>query len=104
MIRVSVHYRGKDGARFDHAYYAQKHMHLVRERLGKLGLVRAEVDRGIGGGAPGAPAPFTCIGHLYFNSTADFQNAMRAHGGELLGDLPNFTNIEPEIQVSEIVG
>jgi uncharacterized protein (TIGR02118 family) len=104
MIRVSVHYPSKAGAKFDHAYYAQKHMALVRQRLGGLGLIRAEVDKGLAGGAPGSTAPFLSIGYLYFNSVSDFQKAMKAHGAEVMGDLPNFTNVTPEVQISEVVG
>ena len=79
-------------------------MPLVRERLGKLGLVRAEVDKGVAGGAPDAPAPYVFIAHVYFNSVADFQKAMGVHGKEIMGDIPNYTNIQPQIQISEIVG
>ena len=104
MIRVSVHYPSKGGAKFDHAYYAQKHMPLVRQRLGSLGLVRAEIDRGLAGGAPGSAEPFACIGYLYFKSLEEFQKAMKAHGAELMGDVPNFTTIQPEVQISEVVG
>ena len=104
MIRVSVQYPGKAGAKFDHAYYTEKHMALVRQRLGGLGLVRVEVDKGLAGGAPGSAAPFVCIGYLYFNSLADFQKAMKAHGSELMADLPNFTNVQPQIQISEVIG
>jgi len=103
MIRVSVHYPSKPGVKFDHAYYAQKHMPLVRQRLGSLGLVRAEIDRGLAGGAPGSAAPFACIGYLYFNSLEEFQKAMKAHGAELMGDVPNFTTVRPEVQISEVV-
>ncbi len=104
MIRVSVHYPSKAGAKFDHAYYAQKHMVLVRQRLGGLGLIRAEIDKGLAGGAPGSTAPFLSIGYLYFNTVQDFQKAMKAHGAELMGDLPSFTNVTPEVQISEVVG
>lgn len=104
MIRVSVLYPGKEGAKFDHAYYAQKHMPLVKKRLGSMGLVRLEIDRGLRGGAPGAPAPFVSVGHLYFHSAADFEKGMKVHGAELMGDAPNYTNIQPQVQVSEIVG
>ncbi len=104
MIRVSVFYPAKDGGKFDHEYYAKKHMPLVKARVGGLGLLRLEIDKGLAGGAPGAPAPFVCVGHLYFNSVADFQAAMKAHGAELMGDVPNFTNIQPQVQISEIVG
>ena len=76
MIRVSVLYPAAEGKKFDATYYLQKHMPLVRERLGKAGLVRAEVDKGVAGGAPGAPAPYVYVAHVYFNSVADFQKAM----------------------------
>ncbi len=104
MIRVSVLYPMGEGKKFDATYYLQKHMPLVRERLGKAGLVRAEVDKGIAGGAPGAPAPYVYIAHLYFNSIADFQKAMAVHGKEIMGDVPNYTNIPLQVQISEIVG
>jgi hypothetical protein len=35
---------------------------------------------------------------------ADFQGAFGPHAEEIMGDVPNFTNIEPMIQISEIVG
>ncbi len=103
MIRASILYPQKEGGKFDHAYYKDKHMPLVQKRLGSLGLVRLEIDRGLAGGAPGSPAPFVCIGHLYFNSVTDLQKALEKHGAELRGDVPNFTNLTPQMQISEIV-
>jgi uncharacterized protein (TIGR02118 family) len=103
MIRVSVLYATGDGKTFDHDYYVNKHMVLVRERLGSLGLRRLEVDRGIAGGAPGAAPPYACAGHLYFDSVEAFRAAMKPHGKELFADVPNFTNIQPLMQISEII-
>jgi len=103
MFRVSVMYAGKDGAKFDFDYYARKHIALVRERLASFGLQRVEVDKGLAGGAPGQAAPYVCTGHLYWNSLDDFQKGMKAHGKELMGDVPNFTNLIPEMQISEIL-
>lgn len=104
MIRVSVMYQMGEGKTFDATYYMQKHVPMARERLRGAGLVRAEIDKGVAGGAPGAPAPFIYVAHLYFNSLADFQGAMEAHGKEIMGDIPNYTNIQPQVQISEIVG
>ncbi len=104
MIRISVFYATAEGKKFDHDYYVNRHMKRVRECLSSFGLVRTEVDKGMAGGAPGAPAPFVAIGHVYFNALADFQKGMGQHGKELLGDVPNFTNIQPQIQISEIIG
>ena len=103
MIRVSVLYPNEAGKKFDATYYLNKHVPMAGERLGKAGLVRAEIDKGVAGGAPGAPAPFVYVAHLYFNSIADFQKAMEAHGKEIMGDVPNYTNIQPQIQISEVV-
>ncbi len=101
MIRVSVLYPSEAGATFDHAYYADKHVALVKQLLGPLGLVRVEVDRGLGGAA-GSPAPFVAAGHLYFNSLGEWERAFEAHGAELVADIPNYTNLGPQIQISEI--
>jgi uncharacterized protein (TIGR02118 family) len=103
MIRVSVLYPDTVGGKFDHEYYASTHMKLVNDRLTSLALVRSEIDKGIAGAAPGAPAPFVAAGHLYFNSVEEFQSAFGAHSAEIMADIPNYTNIEPQIQISEIV-
>ena len=75
MIRVSVLYAHEAGKKFDHDYYVNKHMKLVRERLTGFGLVRTEVDKGRAGGAPGAPAPFVAIGHEYFGALTSSRRA-----------------------------
>jgi uncharacterized protein (TIGR02118 family) len=103
MIRVSVLYPQTAGKRFDFDYYAQRHMALVATRLKEHGFVRFEVDRGVASGAPGSPAPFLAVGHVYMQSLEGFQRGMGAHGKELLDDIPNYTDIAPQIQISEIV-
>ena len=104
MVRISVFYATTEGKKFDHDYYVNRHMKLVRDRLTSFGLVRTEVDKGMAGGAPGAPAPYVAIGHVDFNSLGDFQKGMGQHGKEIMGDVPNYTNIQPQIQISEIIG
>tara|TARA_B100000315_G_scaffold245352_1_gene271114 strand:- start:762 stop:1073 length:312 start_codon:yes stop_codon:yes gene_type:complete len=101
MIRVSVFYPNGSKVKFDHEYYAGQHLDLVKDRLGSK-LVSSESNKGLGGGIPGSPAPFVAVGHLVFNSMEDFQSAFGQHGQELMGDIPNFTNVEPQVQVSEI--
>ncbi|HEX6002024.1 MAG TPA: EthD family reductase [Hyphomicrobiaceae bacterium] len=103
MVRVTVLYPNEPGKRFDHGYYANKHLPMVMERLKSSGMLRYEVDKGLAGGGPGAPAPFVAACHLYFNAVADFQNGIGAHSTEIMGDIPNYTDISPQIQISEIV-
>src|SRR5271169_2689382 len=73
MVCVSIFYPNDPGKKFDHDYYAASHMPMVMERLKSNGLTRYEIDRGVGGGLPGAPAPFVCVGRLYFNTLDGFQ-------------------------------
>ncbi len=96
MIRVSVLY--PQGGKFDFDYYANQHMALVHKLLDSYGLVKTEVDRSVG------TAPFLAIGHLIFNTIEDMQKGLQAHDPELAADLVNFTDIQPQFQVSEIIG
>jgi len=101
MIKISVMYANREGATFDVDYYCNVHIPMVTDLLGEA-LQGGAVDYGVAGGAPGEPAPFAAIGHLLFNSVADFQNAFGPHAEKILADLPNFTNLQPVIQISEI--
>jgi uncharacterized protein (TIGR02118 family) len=103
MIRVSVMYKNVQGATFDHDYYRTKHMALVREKFTPFGLVRVEIDQGIVDGG-GGPAPMVAIGYMVFESMEALQKAMASPAlAELEADIPNFTNIEPVIQVSQLI-
>lgn len=102
MTKVSVLYPNGEGKTFDMDYYCNKHIPLVGELLGD-NLKGATVEKGLGGGAPGSPAPFAGMGNMYFDSVEDFGKAFGPHAEKIMGDLPNFTNIEPVIQVSEVM-
>jgi uncharacterized protein (TIGR02118 family) len=103
MIRIAVLYPQQNDSHFDLAYYLNKHIPLVKERLNLTGLIRVEVDEGIGTNAPDQPAPYVAIGYLIFERIEDFQRGFSAHGAELIADIPNYTNIQPQIQISRIV-
>jgi uncharacterized protein (TIGR02118 family) len=102
MIKVSVLYPNNAGARFDHAYYRDRHMPMVKDKLGEACLHYA-VDKGMAGGGEGAPAPFAAMCHLYCTSAQAFQQAFGQHAEEIMGDVPNYTDIQPVLQVSEVV-
>jgi uncharacterized protein (TIGR02118 family) len=102
MIKVSILYTNKEGSNFDHDYYRVSHMPMVKEKLGSA-LLESSIDKGIAGGAPGVPAPFICVGYLNFDSVEAFQQAFGANAEEIMADIPNYTDIEPIIQISEIV-
>jgi uncharacterized protein (TIGR02118 family) len=102
MIRVSVMYPNGPGRKFDMNYYVDKHMVMVHRMLDPVAQVRTEVDRGIGTAQPGAPAPFVAAGHMYFKSMEDMQRCMSC-AAEMMADIPNFTDAQPQIQISEVL-
>ncbi|MBU2978731.1 EthD family reductase [Alteromonas sp. C1M14] len=101
MIKVSVMYPNASDVKFDIDYYCNTHLAIVEECLGDA-LKGGNVDYGIGGGQPGELAPFIAIGHLIFDSVAEFEQSFGPHAEKIMGDLPNFTNAQPQIQISEI--
>jgi len=101
MIKVSVMYPNSEGSTFDMAYYLATHIPLVRQKLGAA-LKGVAVEQGLGGAEPGSPAPYLALGHLLFDSVEAFQTSFTPHAQALLGDIPNFTNTQPTIQISEV--
>jgi uncharacterized protein (TIGR02118 family) len=101
MIKVSVLYPNKPGAKFDMKYYCEKHMPMVQAKLGAA-CKSVAVEQGLAGGAPGAPAAFIAMGHLYCDSVEAFQAAFGPHAKEIMGDIPNYTDIEPTLQISDV--
>lgn len=80
------------------------HGPLVEKLLGPSGLMKSfAVDEGLGSAAPGQPAPFMCVGHMTFESVEAFQQAFGPHAPAIMSDIPNFTNVEPLVQISRIV-
>jgi uncharacterized protein (TIGR02118 family) len=102
VIRVSVLYPNSEGKRFDEDYYVNKHMTMVADKLGSA-MVRYEIDKGIGGATPGSPAPFVAGVHMFFDSPQSFQGAFGANAGPIMADIPNYTDIQPTIQISEVI-
>jgi uncharacterized protein (TIGR02118 family) len=103
MIRVTILYPNKPDAKFDYDYYVNKHVKTANEKFARMGMVKAEIDKGISGMQAGSPPPYVAMGHMVFNSIEDFQKAFEVYGDETAADGPNYTNIEPQIQISEIV-
>jgi uncharacterized protein (TIGR02118 family) len=101
MIKVSVLYPNSAGSRFDMDYYLQKHIPMVRTKLGPA-LKAAAVEKGLSGGAPGTPPTYIAIGHLLFDSVEAFQGAFGPHAEAIAADVPNYTNVQPVIQISEV--
>ena len=101
MFKATVMYPPTTSARFDMAYYIDKHMPMVKANI-RASCVGFTVDSGIAGGAPGSPAPYMAIGALLFKSMDAFGAAMAAHGAEIMADVANYTDSQPVMQISEV--
>jgi len=100
MVKLSVLYPNRPGARFDEQYYLTTHMALVQKELGPL-LKAAGVDKGVD--TPEVPAPYLFMAYLCFESPEALDVAMASHAPTLIADIPNYTDIQPVMQVSTVM-
>jgi len=101
MIKVSVFYPNTTGSTFDMPYYLNKHIPMVQQKL-DAALKGVSVEHGLGRGGDPSPATYLAMGHLLFDSVEAFQQAWGPHAEAIVGDVPNYTNTQPTIQVSEV--
>jgi len=101
MIKVSVFSPERAGSKFDMDYYCNTHIPMVREKLGAA-CKGAAVEQGMSGATPGSRPGFIAMGHLYFKSVEEFQTALGPHAEAIMADIPNYTDIQPTIQISEV--
>ena len=101
MIKVSVFYPNSPGSSFNMEYYLTRHMPMVGEKLGAA-CKSVAVEEGLGGLPPGTAAPYSAICHLGFDSVQAFEAAFGQHGEAIVADIPNYTNVQPVIQISGV--
>jgi len=104
MIKISILYPNNPNVWFDLSYYLDKHMPLsIRLLSANSGFEGVSVECGLGGAMPGTEAAYIVMCHFLFNSAEDFMAAFDPHAAVLQGDMPNYTDIEPIIQISEVL-
>ena len=104
MIKISIMYPNHASARFDMPYYVETHMPMSIKLLSShSGFAGVSVEKGIGGAGPGIEPAYIAMCHYLFDSAESFLAAFSAHAGVLQGDIVNYTNIAPVIQVSEVL-
>jgi uncharacterized protein (TIGR02118 family) len=101
MFKMTVFYPNDEGKKFDMEYYCNKHIPLVHELLGDV-CKGVAVDQGLEGSEPGAPPTYIVMTHIYYDSAEAFQSAFEPHAETFMEDMPNYTDIECEFQVSEV--
>jgi len=94
QVRLSVYYPRGENERFDHDYYRDVHVPLCQKTWQPA---KTDLERGING-------PFVAAVHFTFPSREAMDKAMAADGSAALqADVPNYTTITPQMQISEVV-
>jgi uncharacterized protein (TIGR02118 family) len=94
QVRLSVYYPQGEGERFDHDYYRDHHVPLCQKTWGPA---KTEIERGVHG-------PFVAAVHFTWDSQEAMEQAMASEGSAALqADVPNYTTITPQMQISQVV-
>ncbi len=101
MIKVSVLYPNSETTKFDMDYYLAHHMPLVQKLLGSA-LRGVFVEQGLSGAQADSSPAYIAMGHLLFDSLQEYQTSFGPHAPAIVGDIPNYTNSQPTIQISEV--
>lgn len=96
MTKVSVMYPSNATSNFNMDYYLSSHIPMVAKLLGES-VKGASVEKGLEG------QPYMAIGTLYFESVDAFQNAFGPQTETIMADAVNYTNVEPVLQISEVL-
>jgi uncharacterized protein (TIGR02118 family) len=95
-------YPNSSDLKFNKEYYKNEHSQLLIELLGDS-IIASDINVGISGGSPEESAPYVVIANLVFESMESFEQSFGANAEKLLADLPNFTNVQPQVQISEVL-
>lgn len=101
MIKLCVMYPALEGARFDFDYYRNVHIPKVCALLGDA-CKGVSIEQGMCGSNSQTPAAYVAMVGLLFASDGDFEAAFGPVAGEIMADLPNFTDMEPLVQINAI--
>lgn len=96
MLVITILYPRTDDSTFDMDYYTSTHMPLFADVIGDAcqGWGAAAIARG----------KYAAMGWVMVTSQDAFNAAMGARGAEVMGDVPNYTNVQPELLIGEYAG
>lgn len=103
MVCVSAFYPAAGQGRFDFSYYMDKHIPMVDATLRPYGLQKIEVDEGVSGFSAAFPPNYLVVCRMYFDTLENFQAGLASVGSQILADVPNYTDIPVELQVSKLL-
>ncbi|MVO15088.1 EthD family reductase [Parasedimentitalea huanghaiensis] len=99
-VSLQVIYPISEGTTFDYSYYTTKHFDLVGEHMGEH-IETMFVTKGLAGG-PDTPPGIYAVATLVFENQ-DALNASMAAAPPVLADIANFTNVQPQMLIGEVI-
>jgi len=102
MYAMTVNYPKSEDSSFNADYYHNEHMPLCARLLAEHGYQGHILHAGKGA-KPGASDKSYATVELLFDSLQSLQAGLGAHGAEITGDIPNYTNVQPEVSFSEVI-
>ncbi len=96
-MTVQVIYPAGAGKSFDFDYYVKTHLPMVGEIMGEAVVANGSVSRGLSGG-PDQPPGYFAIATLSFPDEAAMTAALNK-AGPLMADIPNFTDVQPDMLI-----
>lgn len=102
MFVVSALYPNLPDCRFDEGYYLSRHRPMVEELLAPFGLQALRILSGKAA-LDGTDAPFRVIAEMHFATREGFETGMARYGDKILADTANYTNVQPQMQICELL-
>lgn len=102
MLKLNILYPATVNGRFDFDYYHHVHMPMSIEKFGTA-LKGVSVEKGLNAGTEGSQPVYVAMAHLMFDSFETFEKAFNPISATLIADMPNYTDITPVYQFSEVM-
>jgi uncharacterized protein (TIGR02118 family) len=104
MVKISILYPNRSGARFDFDYYIKRYIPRSVQLLSTHpGFRGVSVERGTSGPEPGLPPAYLAACFFTFDTADSFFAAFTPNAAELQADRASYTDIAPQIQINEIL-
>ncbi|MDJ0627115.1 MAG: EthD family reductase [Rhodobacter sp.] len=98
---LQVIYPIGEDTNFDYDYYGTTHFEIVHEHMGSF-IQSQVVTKGLAGGPDVPPGSYAIATFTFADGEA--LNAALGAAGPVLADLPNFTNVQPQMLIGEVIG
>lgn len=99
-LTLQVLYPVSSDSTFDFAYYTETHLALVMKHMGPH-IQSAQAVKGLAGG-PDTPAGYHAVATMIFADKAALDAGL-AVADPVLADIPNYTNVAPQMLIGEVL-